>query len=130
MIINLNRDVKLDADAMTKKDFDTLLSHGAEEAEDLLDSFKEFNSNPKLDYFNFDEDSQGDLLVKIDQTKFDDKPQIIDLVAACLSDFAWSEYSAYTMAEDLPINEDDYCEKAKAEFYRALTRQKEQNLSC
>lgn len=33
-----------------------------------------------------------------------------------------SEYSAYTMVEDLPINEDDYCEKAKAEFYRALTR--------
>lgn len=122
MIINLNRDVKLDADAMTKKDFDTLLRHGAEEAEDLLDSFKEFNSNPKLDYFSFDEDNQGDLLVKIDQTKFDDKPQIIDLVAACLSDFAWSEYSAYAMAEDLPITEDDYCEKAKAEFYQALTK--------
>lgn len=122
MIVNLNRDVKLDADAMTKKDFSTLLHHGAEETKDLLDSFKEANGNPKLDYFSFDEDSQGGLLVKIDQTKFDNKWQIIDLLAAYLSDFAWSEFSAHTMAEDLPDSEDDYHEKAKAEFYRALTK--------
>ena len=71
---------------------------------------------------SFDEDSQGDLLVKIDQTKFDNKWQIIDLLATCLSDFAWSKFSVHTMAEDLPDSEDDYHEKAKAEFYRALTK--------
>lgn len=114
---------------MTKKDFNTLLHHGTEEAKDLLDSFKKANCNPKLDYFSFDEDSQGDLLVKLDQTKFDNEWQMIDLLAACLSDFAWSEYSAHTMAEDLPNSEDDYHEKAKAEFYRALTKQGKQNLS-